>query len=446
MNTAISPASLPGAPLAAGPSRPRSAGEEAPGGAFSEALDRSRKAVSPQEQAEPAEPRPRGKNARRAHAGAPGPDAAINDALAALAPMPPAPPHTAAAGVQAAGHALPAGAGRDRPAVLAAAMAPLASQGAPLTPGQIAAIRGAAANQAPGVDPENRQPPGLHTQRNGLHAGTGEPATMVAAATLAPIAAASPNARGSANPSERQAQSIAGNEGRLAIAADPQSAPADAVATSALQRAAAAAAAGADGPDRAIGSVPDQPGAQDGWERQGLASADPLAAAIAAPGAPAAPDTAAASDSAIRVAPPVGSGDWGLELGRQLVRLGPGGHREVQLNLNPAHLGALKVTLSIQDNQAQIVFASDHASVRHALELALPQLRTSFADNGISLGQATVGSGSGDPRPQDGAFGQQAGRHSPAQAGATGTAAFDHPDGGATTALPAQGGAVDTFA
>ncbi len=450
MNTAISPASLPGAPLAAGPSRPRSAGEQASGGAFSQALDRSRKAVAPPEQGEQGEPtesRPRGKNPRRVQAGSPGPEAAIGDSLAALAPMPPASPHPAAAGVQAAGQARFAGAGRDRPVAPEATTAPLASQGAPLTPGQLAAVHGAAVDEAPGEQPEDRQSPGLHAQRKGLRSGSAEPAAMAATAALAPIAAASSNIQGSAQPSDRQARPIAGNEGRLAPAAEPQSAPADAVATLSLQRAAAAAAAGADGPDRAmIGSAPDQAGPQDGGQQQGLAAADSPATAIAAANAPGAPHTPAASDPAIRLAPPVGSGDWGLELGRQLVRLGPGGQREVELNLNPAHLGALKVTLSMQDNQAQIVFASDHAAVRHALELALPQLRTSFADNGISLGQATVGSGSGDPRPQDGAFGQQAGRHSPAQAGATGAAAFDHPDGGATTALPAQGGAVDTFA
>lgn len=452
MNTAISPASLPGAPLAAGPSRPRSAGEQATGGAFSQALERSRKAVSPPaqgEQGEPAESRPRGKNPRRVQAGSPDPDAAIGDSLAALAPMPPASVPPAAAGVQAAGQARFAGAGRDRPVAPEATTAPLASQGAPLTPGQLAAIRAAAADQAAGAQSEDRQSPGLHAQRKGLRSGSAEPAAMAATAALAPIAAASSNIQDSAQPSEQQVRFIAGNEGRLALAAEPQSALADAVATPSLQRAAAAAAAaaGADGPDRAmIGSAPDQAGPQDGGQQQGLAAADSPAAAIAAANAPGAPHTPAASDPAIRLAPPVGSGDWGLELGRQLVRLGPGGQREVELNLNPAHLGALKVTLSIQDNQAQIVFASDHAAVRHALELALPQLRTSFADNGISLGQATVGSGSGDPRPQDGASGQQAGRHSPAQAGATGTAAFDHPDGGATTALPAQGGAVDTFA
>jgi len=45
--------------------------------------------------------------------------------------------------------------------------------------------------------------------------------------------------------------------------------------------------------------------------------------------------------------------------------------------------------------------------VRKALEVALPQLRTSLADHGISLGQASVGAESHPFAGQGGAFGQQ---------------------------------------
>jgi flagellar hook-length control protein FliK len=97
----------------------------------------------------------------------------------------------------------------------------------------------------------------------------------------------------------------------------------------------------------------------------------------------------------------VGSSEWAPELASQVLQLGP--DREVELHLNPAELGPLKVRLSLADHQAHIVFVSEHAAVRQALEAALPLLRTSFADNGISLGQTTVGSGTGDPRAESGA-------------------------------------------
>lgn len=127
------------------------------------------------------------------------------------------------------------------------------------------------------------------------------------------------------------------------------------------------------------------------------------------------------SPPAAQVAPAVGSSGWAPALAQQVLRLRPG--REVELHLNPADLGPLKVTLSLANSQAHVQFASEHAGVRHALETALPQLRASFADSGISLGQATVGSGSGEssgwqgePSARDAAPAGEASRPAPAQA------------------------------
>ena len=126
-----------------------------------------------------------------------------------------------------------------------------------------------------------------------------------------------------------------------------------------------------------------------------------LPAPLALPGA-ASTHAAPQPAPAMQVSPLVGSSDWGEVLARHLVRLAPGGRREVELNLNPAELGPLKVTLSLAEGHAQILFVSEHPAVRQALEAALPQLRTTFADNGISLGQASVGSGSSEHRPESG--------------------------------------------
>ena len=140
-------------------------------------------------------------------------------------------------------------------------------------------------------------------------------------------------------------------------------------------------------------------------EGKAQASADAPAPGLPAPLAlPGATSTHAAPQPApaMQVSPLVGSSDWGEVLARHLVRLAPGGRREVELNLNPAELGPLKVTLSLAEGHAQVLFVSEHPAVRQALEAALPQLRTTFADNGISLGQASVGSGSSEHRPENG--------------------------------------------
>jgi flagellar hook-length control protein FliK len=83
------------------------------------------------------------------------------------------------------------------------------------------------------------------------------------------------------------------------------------------------------------------------------------------------------------------------------------GHHTAELNLNPAGLGPLKVTLSLGDNQAQAMFVSAHESVRKAVEAALPQLRTSLSEQGITLGQASVGADTRQASGQDAAFAQQ---------------------------------------
>ncbi|MGK6310966.1 flagellar hook-length control protein FliK [Variovorax sp. DT-64] len=131
-----------------------------------------------------------------------------------------------------------------------------------------------------------------------------------------------------------------------------------------------------------------------------LASASPMQPALdrAQPAASPAP--------AQTLAPPVGSAEWAPALGHQMLRMTAGGQQVAELNLNPAGLGPLKITLSVGDNQAQAMFVSAHESVRKAVEAALPQLRSTLAEQGISLGQTSVGS---ESRPWAGAggFGQQ---------------------------------------
>jgi len=102
------------------------------------------------------------------------------------------------------------------------------------------------------------------------------------------------------------------------------------------------------------------------------------------------------SDAAARpaIAPEVGSDAWGPALGQQMIRIAAKGDRVAELELNPIGLGPLKVRLAVNDNQAQAMFMSGHESVRQAVEAALPQLRTTLASHGISLGQTSVG---GDP-------------------------------------------------
>ena len=101
---------------------------------------------------------------------------------------------------------------------------------------------------------------------------------------------------------------------------------------------------------------------------------------------------------ALPVAPRVGSTDWGGAVGEKVVWMAGQGHQVAELHLNPPNLGPLEVRLTIGNDQASALFVSHHSAVREAIETALPRLREMLADNGIMLGNVTVGSES---------FGQQ---------------------------------------
>gem|GEM_PF-5511680 len=87
--------------------------------------------------------------------------------------------------------------------------------------------------------------------------------------------------------------------------------------------------------------------------------------------------------------------EWGQVMMQQAVQMMAGG-RQVQhaeLRLNPPDLGALQVTLRIEDSVAQAWFASPHAAVREAVQAALPELAQQLQQAGLSLGDTQVDSG-----------------------------------------------------
>lgn len=103
---------------------------------------------------------------------------------------------------------------------------------------------------------------------------------------------------------------------------------------------------------------------------------------------------ASAAATTAALTPEVGSAEWGKALGQHVVQMTNAGHQVAELQLNPPGLGPLKVTLSLNDNQIQAMFVSAHAAVRAAVEQALPQLRATLAESGISLGNTSVGADS----------------------------------------------------
>lgn len=72
-----------------------------------------------------------------------------------------------------------------------------------------------------------------------------------------------------------------------------------------------------------------------------------------------------------------------------------------ELNLHPAELGPVQVSIRIEGGEASITCVAQHADTRTALDAALPRLREMLEANGIALGEASVGPQSSDSSRAD---------------------------------------------
>ena len=106
----------------------------------------------------------------------------------------------------------------------------------------------------------------------------------------------------------------------------------------------------------------------------------------------------------------VGAHGWDQSLGDKLVWMAGQSQQVAQLHLNPPELGPLKITLTLNHDQASAQFVSAHALVRDAIEAAMPRLREMLADSGITLANASVSADSHreQAQPQPRAYAAQA--------------------------------------
>ncbi|GAA4348567.1 hypothetical protein GCM10023165_34520 [Variovorax defluvii] len=287
--------------------------------------------------------------------------------------------------------------------------------------------------------------------------------------------AAAPSAEVSAAPTDPVASlPLAPSAIEKADAAAPQGASAPAVPPAGTQpsaRGQAATRSAAAGAADSAAPTPSSPALAEGAAAQGSSFALPVPAAaqqadtqtgtqaaalptVPAPGSAMQPalDRApppTAGTAAPALAPPVGSSEWAPALGHQMLRMRAGGQQVAELSLNPAGLGPLKITLGMGDSQVQAMFVSAHESVRKAVEAALPQLRSTLAEQGISLGQTSVGAES-RPWAGMGGFAQQQEQRQPSPGPASARPGAARGD---TVAAPMPArttssriGTVDTFA
>lgn len=188
--------------------------------------------------------------------------------------------------------------------------------------------------------------------------------------------------------------------------------------------------------------------------QHGASAQDHLAQALAAAtqrqAAPAVNQAAVAAPAVpvvMQIATPVGGTHWGTELGQQVVMMSANarqGMQTAELRLDPPDLGPLRVSLNLSDGVASASFVSAHASVRQAIETAIPQLQQALAQAGISLGQTSVGEQAAQQE-----FAQQNGGNGSQRQSGGGSVIADAPGGNAAPAVATPRNAnalVDTFA
>ncbi len=138
--------------------------------------------------------------------------------------------------------------------------------------------------------------------------------------------------------------------------------------------------------------LPASPAAQRSAERDAAGPTVPTAFAAAHAGTLAATELPP-RQAVLPVAPPVSSPAWQQAFGEQVLWTARAEFQSASLTLNPPDLGPVSIELALNDGQASASFSSQQPEVRKAIEDALPLLKQMFADAGLQLEHADVGSG-----------------------------------------------------
>jgi flagellar hook-length control protein FliK len=100
----------------------------------------------------------------------------------------------------------------------------------------------------------------------------------------------------------------------------------------------------------------------------------------------------AATTPSLPVQPNMQNPAWGQVMSSRVVWMAKQGVQQAELRMNPAQLGPVEVKLHLHNDQASVTFHAQNSATRDALEQAIPRLRDSFAESGIQLANAEVGS------------------------------------------------------
>ncbi|RLU00520.1 flagellar hook-length control protein FliK [Ketobacter sp.] len=87
---------------------------------------------------------------------------------------------------------------------------------------------------------------------------------------------------------------------------------------------------------------------------------------------------------------PLQSREWAGEMTQRLVMMVSSKLSSARIQLNPQEMGTIDVKVAVKHDQAHVVFTSQVAPTRDALEQAIPRLREMMEQNGVALGDVDV--------------------------------------------------------
>ena len=82
--------------------------------------------------------------------------------------------------------------------------------------------------------------------------------------------------------------------------------------------------------------------------------------------------------------------NWSQQMTQQVSYMIKGGFQQADIKLNPAHLGPMEIKLTMNDDNANISFVTQHAPVRDAIDAAMPRLKEMLEQQGLNLSDANV--------------------------------------------------------
>lgn len=99
---------------------------------------------------------------------------------------------------------------------------------------------------------------------------------------------------------------------------------------------------------------------------------------------------AMAGSDLLTLSTPLNTASWADDFAVRMRTLVSGNVQQASLNLHPAELGAIEITLSTEGDETKAQFIVQNSAVKDALEASLPKLREIFEESGLSLADTDV--------------------------------------------------------